>query len=140
MTIDEAIEFKRYLSKQPEICNEDFMKCEEHKQIAEWLEKLKQYQAIGTVEQFEWCKEASHWKELFKEKLEQYEAIGTVEEFKALKEKNEPKKPIEIKCGCYGITKNGRKGYLIKNKCPNCGSEELMNSFPCSCGQKLDWK
>lgn len=55
-------------------------------------------------------------------------------------EKQVPKKPIEIKCGCYGITKNGRKGYLIKNKCPNCGSEELMNSFPCSCGQKLDWK
>lgn len=42
MTIDEAIEFERYLSKQPEICNEDFMKCEEHKQIAEWLEELKE--------------------------------------------------------------------------------------------------
>lgn len=27
------------------------------------------------------------------EKVQQYEAIGTVEEFKALKEKNEPKKP-----------------------------------------------
>jgi hypothetical protein len=74
------------------------------------------------------------------EEIQQYRAIGTVEEFKALKEKNEPKKPIEIKCGCYGITKNGRKGYLIKNKCPNCGSEELMNSFPCRCGQKLDWQ
>ena len=42
MTIDEAIEFERYLSKQPEICNEDFMKCEEHKQLAEWLEELKE--------------------------------------------------------------------------------------------------
>ena len=51
------------------------------------LEEIKQYRAIGTVEQLEWCKDASHWKELFKDKLEQYEAIGTVEEFKALKEK-----------------------------------------------------
>lgn len=42
MSIDDAIEFERYLSKQPEICNEDFMKCEEHKQIAEWLEELKE--------------------------------------------------------------------------------------------------
>lgn len=28
------------------------------------------------------------------EKIQQYRAIGTIEEFKALKEKNEPKKPI----------------------------------------------
>ena len=49
------------------------------------LEELQQYRAIGTVEQLEWCKDASHWKELFKEKLEQYEAIGTVEELKAIK-------------------------------------------------------
>ena len=42
MSIDDAIDFERYLSKQPEICNEDFMKCEEHKQLAEWLEELKE--------------------------------------------------------------------------------------------------
>ena len=59
MTIDESIEFERYLSKQPEICNEDFMKCEEHKQIAEWLEELKQYRKIGTVEEFKALKEKS---------------------------------------------------------------------------------
>ena len=51
------------------------------------LEEIQQYRAIGTVEQLEWCKDASHWKELFKEKLEKYEAIGTIEEFKTLKEK-----------------------------------------------------
>ena len=47
------------------------------------LEEIQQYRAIGTVKQFEWCKDASHWKELFKDKLEQYEAIGTVEEIKS---------------------------------------------------------
>lgn len=47
------------------------------------LEEIQQYRAIGSVEQFEWCKDASHWKELFKDKLEQYEAIGTVEEIKS---------------------------------------------------------
>lgn len=52
------------------------------------LEEIQQYRAIGTVEQLEWCKDASHWKELFKEKLEKYEAIGTVEEFKAYKQGN----------------------------------------------------
>lgn len=56
------------------------------------LEEIQQYRAIGTVEELEWCKDASHWKELFKEKLEQHEAIGTIDEFKALKEKDKPKK------------------------------------------------
>ena len=50
------------------------------------LEEIQAYKAIGTVEQLEWCKDASHWKELFKEKLEKYEAIGTIEEFKAYKQ------------------------------------------------------
>lgn len=41
MTIDDAIEFERYLCSKTEICDEGFMTCEEHKQIAEWLEELK---------------------------------------------------------------------------------------------------
>lgn len=49
------------------------------------LEEIQQYRAIGTIKQFEWCKDASHWKELFKEKLEKYEAIGTVEELQKMK-------------------------------------------------------
>lgn len=55
------------------------------------LEEIQQYRAIGTVEQLEWCKDASHWKELFKEKLEKYEAIGTVEELKELKDEQQNK-------------------------------------------------
>ena len=55
--------------------------------IEKVIEEIQQYRAIGTVKQFEWCKDASHWKELFKDKLEQYEAIGTVEELQDMKNK-----------------------------------------------------
>ena len=81
MTIDEAIEFEKYLSKQPEVCNEDFMKCEEHGQIAEWLEELKilkslkncSFMTIGkTVEQFEQeirCKAIDDFAETCKQNI-----------------------------------------------------------------------
>lgn len=76
--LDEALNFQRY----------DADECSCALQMAiQALEEIQQYRAIGTIEQLEWCKDASHWKELFKEKLEKYEAIGTIEEFKALKEK-----------------------------------------------------
>jgi hypothetical protein len=111
MTIDEAIEFERYLSKQPEICNEDFMKCEEHKQIAEWLEVLKQYRAIGTVE-----------------------------ELQALKEKNEPYKPQEYEdryyaCKCDNILLPKWRKYPTELMPKSEGLPHCM-----SCGQKLDWQ
>ena len=67
-------------------CNEE---CKDFYDMAiKALEDVQKYRAIGTVEQLEWCKDASHWKELFKEKLEKYEAIGTVEELKELKAEN----------------------------------------------------
>lgn len=113
------------------------------------FEEIQQYRAIGTVEQLEWCKDASHWKELFKEKLEKYEAIGTVEdiqevmalckslqettckymdigtieEFQALKEKSEPKKPI-----IHG---------LGQRYCPVCKCGGADHFYCARCGQKL---
>ena len=104
------------------------------------IEEIQQYRAIGTVEQLEWCKDASHWKELFKEKLEKYEAIGTIEEFKALKEKNEPKK-IEFmhnrsdivsvwKCHCGNV-------FLTKHKEGILDGTDV--NYCCKCGQKIDW-
>ena len=84
MTIDEAIEFEKYLSKQPEICNEDFMKCEEHGQIAEWLEELKilkslkncSFITIGkTVEQFEQEIRYKAFEEVIKKMEEQLKSI-----------------------------------------------------------------
>lgn len=91
---------------------------ENMEQIAKWIEELQQYRAIGTVEQLEWCKDASHWKEMFKEKLEQYEAIGTVSEFRELKEKATGK----------------------FSPCPKCGSvRSLGDGFCYDCGTALDW-
>lgn len=54
MTIDEAIEQFKYDAE----CNRadlDISYAEENEQIAEWLEELKQYWAIGTIEE---CREA----------------------------------------------------------------------------------
>ena len=88
MTENEAIGQLKYMYKtcmnekckhkgQCDLC------CESKDMAIQALEEIQQYRAIGTVKQFEWCKDASHWKELFKDKLEQYEAIGTVEEIKS---------------------------------------------------------
>lgn len=102
--------------------------------------ELEQYRAIGTVEQLEWCKDASHWKELFKEKLEQYEAIGTLEEFKALKEKNTPYKPKEYEdryyaCKCDNILLPKWRKYPTELMPKSEGLPHCM-----ACGQKLDWQ
>ena len=66
------------------------------------------------------------------EEIKQYRAIGTIEEFKALKEKNEPKKPIlnnpkinefyikEAKLcpACHSYINNCSGDY-----CSNCGQK-----------------
>ena len=57
MTIDKAIAFERQQAKDKR--NEHYTfgiqkskeAAEEHEQIAEWLEELKAYRAIGTVEE-----------------------------------------------------------------------------------------
>lgn len=61
-------------------CFDEKISHQESLMLCNLIEEIQQYRAIGTVEQLEWCKDASHWKELFKEKLEKYEAIGTVED------------------------------------------------------------
>lgn len=112
--------------------------CHGYEEVAKGLEKaleeIQQYKAIGTVEELEWCKDASHWKELFKEKLEKYEAIGTIEEFKDLKEKNEREKPLFVPTDDTCLYQEYR--------CPSC-NEWLADKFKpyrCKCGQKLDWQ
>ena len=70
MTIDEAIAHEREvaeihrnndklnktLGKSSPYYNTDCIKCaEEQEQLADWLEELKQYRAIGTIEE---CREA----------------------------------------------------------------------------------
>ena len=53
LTIDETIEKHKKLKIHAERTNDKrgaFYSAEEHKQIAEWLEELKAYREIGTVE------------------------------------------------------------------------------------------
>ena len=52
MTIDEAIVHAREVASRKFDDRVHCIKCaEEHEQLAEWLEELKQYQAIGTLEE-----------------------------------------------------------------------------------------
>ena len=48
MTLDEAIEFCKEKSRNIKLRTEQ----KTFEQIAEWLEELKQYRAIGTVEEY----------------------------------------------------------------------------------------
>ena len=54
-------------------------------------------------------------------------------------EKQIPKKPIFKEGDCYAMSKDGTKSYEIIPECPNCHSIALKHSYPCRCGQKLDW-
>ena len=101
----------------------------EHRQVANYLEELLQFRAIGTVEQLEWCKDASHWKELFKDKLEQYEAIGTIEEFRDFKEKNTPME----------LAEHNFQDEVHHYLCPSCRNIVNCNQNYCEeCGQALE--
>ena len=52
MTIDEAIAHAREVASRNFDDRVHCIKCaEEHEQLAEWLEELKQYRAIGTLEE-----------------------------------------------------------------------------------------
>ena len=61
MTFDEAIAKHRKIAETQKMlydactlkeCNKHFLRqAEEHEQLAEWLEELKAYKAIGTVEE-----------------------------------------------------------------------------------------
>lgn len=73
------------------------------------------------------------------EELKQYRAIGTIEEFKDLKEKSVEKKVnieqwIDTKCSCgYVFSKHHGDGYYsipYENKTEHCPR----------CGQKLGWE
>ena len=81
---------------------------------------------------------AEYWLQVYF-KLKDYEAIGTIDEFKALKEKNVAKKPYQDKhlqhtyfCSCCGYT-------LAESVADDCCLEEEMAGWCPNCGQKLDW-
>ena len=84
--------------------------------------------------------------------LREYSAIGTIEEFKALKEKNTPKKPkksgVTDSKGIFHAI-NGING-VPYDLCPNCeinlctdgmfGGNKSGIKYCKNCGQKLDWQ
>ena len=80
--------------------------------------------------------------ESFKDELKQYRAIGTVEEFKALKEKNEPKKQGNIN-DYDSHLKLSKAGFLCcstTNKDIRYPLISLRDLEYCpKCGQRLDW-
>lgn len=50
-----------------------------------------------------------------------------------------PKKPLIEKEECFIKSKDGAEGYFIVYVCPACGSKKLIRSYPCRCGQHIDW-
>lgn len=67
MTLEEAI---KHCEERAKICDE----CgKEHKRLAEWLEELRSYQEIGTVEE---CREAVEKQKAKKPHIDANELLG----------------------------------------------------------------
>ena len=124
MTIDGAIaharevakrrmaEYENHYDKDTHYYPTQCKKCaEEHIQLAEWLEELKQYRAIGTLE-----------------------------ECRAAVEKQEAKKPKEYEDKFYGCPACGNVLLHKWEKYPTKLMNK-KNGLPycLGCGQKLDW-
>ena len=124
MTIDEAIvharevakrrmaEYENHYDKDTHYYPTQCKKCaEEHIQLAEWLEELKQYRAIGTQD-----------------------------ECRAAVEKQEAKKPKEYEDKFYGCPACGNVLLHKWEKYPTKLMNK-KNGLPycLGCGQKLDW-
>ena len=76
-------------------------------------EKLKEFEAIGTVEEFKTMKENGSFSGVelaqlaaMQMRLRDYQTIGSVEECRAAVERMKPRKPVEYEDKFYG--------------CPNC--------------------
>lgn len=112
MTIDEAIEFCKEKSKNIKLRTEP----KTFEQIAEWLDELKQYRAIGTVEECRTYVDKQKAKKIVRAKLRQSE-WGS-----------------EYRCPVC-------ESDLIKTVFFNeDGTEHDKKISWCSgCGQKLDW-
>ena len=118
MTIDEAIEQFKYDAE----CNRadlDLSFAEDNNKVAEWLEELKQYRAIGTPEK---CRAAVEKQKEIKPK-----------ELKNIYPSGQYECPV---CGyCVGKHKYF-KSTPLGETLANCKME--FNYCP-DCGQKLDW-
>ena len=120
MTIDEAIIHAREVASRKFDDRVHCIKCaEEHEQLAEWLEELKQYRAIGTPDK---CRAAVEKQKEIKPK-----------ELKNIYPSGQYECPV---CGyCVGKHKYF-KSTPLGETLANCKME--FNYCP-DCGQKLDW-
>ena len=74
MTIDEAIVHAREVASRKFDDRVHCIRCaEEHEQLAEWLEELKAYRAIGTLEECREAVEKQKAKKIVRVKLRQSE-------------------------------------------------------------------
>lgn len=130
----------------------------EHEQLADWLEELKRYHEIGTLDDFQ---RLNYLKNRYEDEnydfcgeygteecgakaqiefLKEYEKIGTIKEFRETKERYSAAKPKFIR-----VADNDKYQYL----CPRCGTEMyyyldeirkcMNNKFCPKCGQAIDW-
>lgn len=103
----------------------------EHYQVKGYLEELKKYLEIGTLE------ELNNYMNQSEEEfnmLAEYLGIGTIEECREAVEKRKPMKPV----------KTDTKGYRYTDtyRCPTCGgnfSGTGIADYCYHCGQRLDW-
>ena len=113
MTIDEAIEQFKYDAE----CNRadlDLSFAEDNNKVAEWLEELKQYRAIGAPEK---CRAAVEKQKAKKPIYKHYEDNG---------------EPPYIKISCP----NGCRIQLYPVTDKNLAHE---HGYCPKCGQKIDW-
>lgn len=142
MTIDEAIpEFKERASDSRRLVQMGFAgyfsKGEEEEQISEWLEELRRYRAIGTLEEcqksVEICKSMIE-RNITTENMEEYmkfedECVKNGFTFESLlkaREKQMAKKPRII------------GNVMICPSCPRCFKTDNVTCCP-SCGQRIDF-
>ena len=132
----ESMSSREQLEETP-IGNSDRMKQYwEHRQVAEWLEELKQYRAIGTVEEMQSMKDNGAFTGVelasiacMQIKLKDYQSIGTIEEFKVLKNKNTPME----------LAEHNFQDEVHHYLCPSCRSIVSYNQNYCEeCGQALE--
>lgn len=120
----------------------------EHRQVAEYLEEIQQYRAIGTVEECRLYKGISE-KDFSTscldlkiiDELREYKNIGTIEECREAMESQRTKNPkFEVNIGDYTsrfVCECGKK-FIVKHDCGVMDNHDAPN-YCSNCGCKFDW-
>lgn len=110
---------------------------------ADLIEELLEYKLNGSFSGVEFAQLAA-----MQMRLRDYQEIGTIEEFKALKEKNEPKRLLtreEKYPQNYGIYSTSDRwcpccrGLVFTGDWSVYKQNIMYKRIRCGCGQKLDW-